>query len=146
MTSRSFLVSFVKEGNGLKLAVYVSMCHGVASPGGAGMEWMSPRECCTLLVCDGASALCLPCQTVLEGGKCSRFLDCPSSTLCYPKTHLRTRNSLPSQLGNNYLSCHSSAAHWTSWRSCLSMEAGSSCSLSLILSFAHCRLLMTSVL
>lgn len=80
-----------------------------------------------LLMYDGVSALCLPCP---GDGKCRRFLDCPFSTLCYPKPHLRTRNSLLSQLGNNHLYCHSSAAHWASLRSCLSMEEGSSCSLS----------------
>lgn len=129
MTSHSFLVSFVKYGNGLKLAVYVSIC-AMVWPRQKELEWSGCLlgNVVLLLMYDGVSALCLPCP---GGGKCSRFLDCPFSTLCYPKPHLRTRNSLLSQLGNNHLYCHSSAAHWASLRSCLSMEEGSSCSLSL---------------
>lgn len=38
--------------------------------------------------------MCLPCRTCSGDGKLSSFLDCPLSTLCHPKNHLKTRNNM----------------------------------------------------
>lgn len=110
------------------------------------LEWSGCLLGNVVLMYDGVSALCLPSQTVLEVESVAGFLTVHFSTLCYSKPHLRTRNSLLSQLSNKLSVLPQQRCSLGILEELLVHGGGQQLfSVSLVLSFARCRLLMTSI-